>query len=82
MWRNTALPVRLLVLDARACVPILAFVAYWSWPTFYIALIGTVFFSVISFFGLTLPAVPRLGRRFLAGNVRPAVPAWKRRRLA
>ena len=23
MWRNTALPVRILMLDARACIPIM-----------------------------------------------------------
>ena len=82
MWRNTGLPVRVLVLDARACLPILAFCVYWSWFTFYIALTGTLFFSVISFFGLTLPAVQRLIRRVLVGTTRPAVPAWNRRRLA
>ena len=32
MWRNTGQPVRLLMLDARACLPILSFVVYWSWP--------------------------------------------------
>jgi intracellular multiplication protein IcmT len=81
MWRNTALPVRVLMLDARACLPVLCFFVYWSWLTFYIAVIGMTFFSVISFFGLTLPAVVRLVRRFLIGSTRPAVPAWNRRRL-
>lgn len=82
MWRNTGLPVRVLVLDARACLPILVFCVYWSWFTFYIALTGTLFFSAISFFELTLPAVLRLTRRVLVGGTRPAVPAWNRRRLA
>ena len=76
------LPVRVLMLDARACLPILCFVVKWSWITFYIASFGFVFFSIISFFGLTLPAAVRLLRRFLVGATRPAVPAWKRRRLA
>ena len=82
MWRNTGQPVRVLMLDARACVSTLFFVCYWSWPTFYIAAAGMVFFSAISFFGLTLPAVIRLVRRFLAGATRPAVASWQRRRLA
>jgi len=82
MWRNTGQPVRVLMLDARACFPVLAFCVYWSWFTFYIAAIGTVFFALISFFGLTLPAVFRLMRRVLVGARRPAVPAWNRRRLA
>ena len=31
MWRNTALPVRIAMLDARACIPVLFVVIYWSW---------------------------------------------------
>ena len=82
MWRNTALPVKVAVLDARACFPVLCFVLYWSWTTLYIALTGMVFFTVISWFGLTVPSFLRLLRRALVGSTRPAVPVWKRRRLA
>lgn len=82
MWRHTGRPVRLLFLDARACVPLLAFIVYWSWPTFYVALAGTVFFGTISWLGLTVPAAMRLARRLVVGRVRPAVPVWRRRRLA
>ncbi|MBI0538344.1 hypothetical protein D9599_22530 [Roseomonas sp. KE2513] len=82
MWRNTALPIRFLMLDARALLPVLCFVTYWSWTTFYIALLGTAFFGALSFFGLTLPALFRIVRGWLVGRLRPAVPAWKRRRLA
>jgi intracellular multiplication protein IcmT len=55
---------------------------YWSWPTLYIAISGVAFFSTISFFGLTVPAMLRLARRVLVGKVRTAVPVWNRRRLA
>ncbi len=82
MWRYTALPVKVAVLDARACIPVLVFVLYWSWITAYIAIFGMVFFTVISWFGLTVPAVIRIIRRALVGHVRPAVPEWMRRRLA
>ena len=53
MWRDTGRPVELVFLDARACLPLLVFVVYWSWMTFYIAATGVVFFSVISWAGLT-----------------------------
>jgi len=56
--------------------------AYWSWTTFWIAVTGMAFFTVISWFGLTVPAVLRLVRRLIVGPIRPAVPVWKRRRLA
>ena len=82
MWRNTGLPVRVFMLDARACLPVLSFFVYWSWPTFWFAVLGTVFFGAISFFGLTLPALFRILRCLLVGAVRPAVPVWNRRRLA
>jgi intracellular multiplication protein IcmT len=82
MWRYTALPVKVAILDARACIPVLIFVLYWSWITAYIAVAGIIFFTVISWFGLTVPAVVRLMRRVLVGSVRTAVPAWQRRRLA
>lgn len=82
MWRYTALPVRVGFLDARALLPLLVFVVYWSWTTAYIVIVGVVFFTVISWFGLTLPAVFRVMRRWLVGRVRPAMPAWQRRRLA
>ena len=75
MWRYTSLPVRV------GC-PLLISVLYWSWTTLYIGLAGMAFFTVISWFGLTLPAVVRVVRRWLVGRVRPAVPAWQRRRLA
>ena len=81
MWRNTGQPVRIIMLDARALLPLLCFVVYWSWLTFYIAVIGVGFFSLISFLGLTLPSMLRLIRRLLVGQTRPAVPAWNRRRL-
>ena len=82
MWRNTGHPVRVVMLDARALLPLLCFVVYWSWFTFWVAVIGVTFFSTISFLGLTLPAMLRLMRRLLVGTTRPAVPAWNRRRLA
>jgi intracellular multiplication protein IcmT len=74
MWRNTGQPVRIFMLDARACLPILCAAVYWSWPTLYIAITG--------FAGLTLPALWRVVRRWLVGRTRTAVPVWKRRRLA
>jgi intracellular multiplication protein IcmT len=82
MWRDTGRPVRVVFLDARACLPMLVFVVYWSWPTFTIAVTGVTVFSVISWAGLTVPSALRMVRRAFVGPYRPAVPAWKRRRFA
>lgn len=82
MWRDSGAPTRVLYLDGRACLAVLPAVMYWSWTTLDIAIFGVVFFTVISWFGLTVPALFRLLRRWLVGRVRPAVPVWRRRRLA
>ncbi|WP_242402362.1 IcmT/TraK family protein [Komagataeibacter kakiaceti] len=54
MWRATAYPVRVFILDARSCFPILISVTHWSLTTLLIGIFGVVFFGTISFFGLTL----------------------------
>ena len=82
MWRDSGAPTRVLYLDGRACLAVLPAVIYWSWTTLYGAVFGVVFFTVISWFGLTVPALFRLLRRWLVGRLRPAVPVWRRRRLA
>ncbi|WKE49678.1 IcmT/TraK family protein [Gluconobacter oxydans] len=80
MWRATAQPVRLAILDGRACLPLLVTISYWSWTTLYIGFFGTVVFVTISFFGLTLPAAMRTLRRLVTGPIRTGRPTWKRRR--
>jgi intracellular multiplication protein IcmT len=82
MWRNTMLPVRLYIMDARALVPVLIFLLHWRWATFYLAGGGIAVFTVLEWFGLTFPAAIRTIRRMIVGRLRPAVPAWKKRRLA
>src|SRR5271157_4589380 len=54
-------------------LPLLVFVVYWSWATFYIAATGVIVFSVISWAGLTVPSTLRMIRRAFVGPYRPAV---------
>lgn len=82
MWRYTGKPVLFFILDARACAPLVLAVLWWSWWTLSLAIASTLFFGVLSWFGLTVPALYRLVRRWFAGSRRPAVPTWQRRRLA
>ena len=82
MWRATAFPVRLFILDARTCLPMVLAIVHWSWTTLMIAVFSVSFFGVISFFGLTMPASLRVMRRWLGGSVRTAKPTWKRRRYS
>ncbi len=82
MWRNTMVPVRLYIVDARALIPVMIFLVHWRWSTLYLAGAGIAAFTVLEWFGLTFPAARRTIRRFLVGSVRPAIPAWKKRRFA
>jgi len=54
MWRNTALPVRIVFLDG-GLPALLVFVVYWSWATFYIAIGGMAFFTIVSWRGSRSP---------------------------
>ena len=55
MWRDTGRPVRVVFLDARACLPLLVFVVYWSWAHLLPDRGDCVIvFSVISWAGLTV----------------------------
>jgi intracellular multiplication protein IcmT len=82
MWRNTMLPVRIWVADARALIPLLVVLVHIRLWTFYIALGGIALFAVLEWFGLTFPAAMRTLRRWIVGPRRPAIPAWKKRRYA
>jgi intracellular multiplication protein IcmT len=82
MWRNTMLPVRAYIVDARALVPLMIFLMHWSWTTLYVALVGIALFGTLEFCGLSFPAAIRTLRRWIVGPIRPAVPAWKKRRFS
>ncbi|MFT9298383.1 MAG: IcmT/TraK family protein, partial [Gluconobacter sp.] len=48
MWRFTADPVRLLIIDARALAPFALWIAHMREWTFILAIIGVLFFSVLA----------------------------------
>jgi intracellular multiplication protein IcmT len=82
MWRDTMRPVRLWIMDARALIPVMIFLLHWRWSTLYCAGAGIAIFTVLEWFGLTFAGAIRTVRRFAIGRVRPAVPAWRKRRFA
>lgn len=82
MWRNTMLPVRIYVVDARALVPVMIFMVHWRLSTLYVALAGIAVFAVLEWCGLTFPAATRTLRRLAVGRLRSAVPSWKKRYYA
>ena len=82
MWRFTADPVRLLIIDARALAPLALWIAHMREWTFILAIIGVLFFSALAWLGLTLPVAVRMFRVILCGPVRPRLPSWKKRDYA
>ena len=82
MWRDTALPLRLLGCDYRLLLPLSLWALHMAWWTFYVSVGAIIIFGVVERLGLTVPAAVRMARSFLAGRVRPAVPPQRRRRLA
>lgn len=81
-WRDTGLVIRIGPFDAKLVFFLGLWLFHWRWWTFEVAVGGVVFFAVIEWFGLTLPAAFRTCRRFISGNIRPAVPNWNKRRFS
>lgn len=82
MWRFSADPVRLLIIDARAVAPMTLFLVHMRLWTLVVALVGIALFAFLAWFGLTVPVAWRMLRVILCGPVRPRLPAWKRRGYA
>lgn len=82
MWRNTMLPVRVYVVDARVLIPLMVVLVHIRLWTFYVALGGLAVFTALEWLGLTFPAAVRTARRWIVGSRRTAIPAWKKRRFA
>jgi intracellular multiplication protein IcmT len=82
MWRNTMLPIRLWVIDARALIPALVFVMHWSLLTLKIAIAGILLFAALEWFGIRFGTALRIVRGWLYGPLRPAMPARRQRRWA
>ena len=82
MWRNTMLPVRVYVVDARVLIPLMVVLVHIRMWTFYVALGGIAVFTALEWLGLTFPAAVRTVRRWIVGSRRSAIPAWKKRRFA
>ncbi|MBO1326260.1 IcmT/TraK family protein [Acetobacter sp. TBRC 12305] len=82
MWRYSADPVYIFVLDCRALLPMVVFFAHMREWTLIVAVAGTLIFGFLAWMGLTLPVAGRMLRVLIIGARRPALPAWKKRAYA
>lgn len=82
-WRYTGRSPKLGPFDATALFPLGLFILWWRLWTLVIAIIGVVFFLVLSRRGINAVIALRLARGWLAGRVRPARrPGMGARRVA
>lgn len=70
MWANTALKARIFIISAHAFIPFLIFMIHWSWLTFFIAVAGVIFFTVLEYYGYTPPVFARVIKLYLGGSRR------------
>lgn len=80
MWRDTARPVRIGFVDARAAAGAFVWLLHMSWPTFWLSLAVAGLFAVLGHFGVAPPAFLRSLRLVMAGEVRPSISLYQERR--
>ena len=77
-WRDSGRNVRLFFLDFRACFPLLILIFHIRLWTFILAVIATIFFTIIDRYGFSLTVFLRWLRSYIAGPRKIAQPWWKR----
>lgn len=77
VWRDASkTPAFFGVVDTRAAFPVLGFVIYSSWNTFFIAAGSIVFFVAMGMLGYQLPVLYRKTRSLFRGTRLFARPWW------
>lgn len=75
-WRDSARPARFFIIDANAAFPMLLFLLHVKLWTFIIALMATLFFTLLNRFGFSVAVFLRWFRSLLAGPRKIAIPWW------
>ncbi|MBB72287.1 MAG: phosphoesterase [Legionellales bacterium] len=76
-WRDSARVARLFIMDARAAFPLLLFLVHIRLWSFALALIATLAFAALEYFGFTVVIYGRMIRTYLAGKRKFARPWWR-----
>lgn len=77
-WRDSARNVRFWFVDFRACFPLLFMLFHIRLWTFILAVIATLFFTLLERYGFSLAVFSRWVRSYLAGPRKIAQPWWRR----
>lgn len=70
-WRNSMQPVRFIMFDARAALPLPLLLVYFRPSTLLLTILFLMFFRFLERKGLTFPAALRNFRAWLVGKKRP-----------
>lgn len=76
-WRDSARIARFFVIDSTAAFPLLLFLLHIRLWSFIVAMVTTIFFTLLGRYGFTVPVFLRWLRTVLAGPRKFAVPWWK-----
>lgn len=76
-WRDSARSVRFFVIDYKAAFPLVLLLLFQTWSMVIVAVGAVVFFSLLFRFGYTLEVFFRLGRSWIAGSRKVAIPWWR-----
>lgn len=76
-WRDSARPAKFFIIDAKAAFPVFLFLLHIKLWTFIIAVLATLFFTMLNRFGYSVEVFLRYGRSFIAGRRKMAIPWWQ-----
>lgn len=75
-WRDSARPSRFLFFDIKAVFPMLLFLLHIELWTFIVAIVATLFFTILNRYGFSVEVFLRWFRSLLAGPRKMAIPWW------
>jgi intracellular multiplication protein IcmT len=76
-WRDSARSARFFVVDARAAFPLFLFLMHIRVWTGALVILSAAFFTVLEYYGFTVPVFLRWLRGFLAGPIKSSRPWWR-----
>lgn len=76
-WRDSARNLKFFFIDFRAAFPLLLWLFHIRLWTFLVALVATIFFTLLARAGFTVAVFLRWLRAYIAGPRKIAQPWWK-----
>lgn len=76
-WRDSARVPKFYLIDAGAALPMLIFLLHIRLWTFMVAILATIFFTILARYGFTVTVFFRWLRNFLGGSRKRSIPWWR-----